>query len=310
MTQLLAAAGPYTLTFNWTVDGTDTDVGDVTIGIVDGNGDEIVAASTATTNNTDGTYTYSLADQPAPDQLKATWTRSDTGADRDQRYEIIGNWLFTEQQARAFNAKADATAALKPLNSATEYPDSVIADERADILDDLESWTGRGWVPRYARLELVGNGAYSIDLTRGQCKTSDGYQLHRPGRTNDIGYVLSGSVNGTAITAANIQVDELRSRIIRTDATWGLSTDSINPYNVVIEYVYGLPTNINGVSRIAMKLLVDRLVPSAFPDRLLSADTEYGTTRFVQPGGPMGNVTGLPEINSWVDRNNMKILVG
>ena len=148
MSQLLAGAGPYTLIKSWYVDGTATDVGDVTIGVVDGNGDTIVAAVTATTNNADGTYTYSLADQPNPDQLVIPWTRADTSADLIDRIELVGNWLFTEAQARAFHAKADAASALKPLNSEGEYPDDVIADERLRIQDDLESWTGPSWVPR------------------------------------------------------------------------------------------------------------------------------------------------------------------
>jgi hypothetical protein len=56
----------------------------------------------------------------------------------------------------------------------------------------------------------------------------------------------------------------------------------------------------------ALKLLLDRLVPSAFPERALSAETDFGTTRFVQPGGPMNNRTRVPEVNEWLvdhDRN-------
>ena len=117
MSQLLAGAGPYSLIKTWDVDGTATDVGDVTVGVVDGNGDTIVAVLTATTNNADGTYTYSLADQANPDQLTITWTRTNTGADLIDRLELVGNWLFTESQARAFQAKADATSALIPLAS-------------------------------------------------------------------------------------------------------------------------------------------------------------------------------------------------
>lgn len=307
MTQLLAAAGPYTLTKTWYVDGTPTDVGAVTIGIVDGSGTEVVAAATSTTNNEDGTYTYSLADQATPQELKVTWTRSSSGADLVDRMELVGNWLFTEAQARTFQAKADATSALIPLGSATEYPDATISGERSRLTEDLEFWTARGWIPRYARLELTGSGGTWLDLSRGVCRTSDGYQLHRPGRLNDIGQILTATINGETVDVSTIEIDNLHRTVGLTSGVW--SIPSSTPFNVVIEYVYGLPYLVDGVDRIALKELVNRLVPSAWPDRVISADTEYGTTRFVQPGGPMGNVSQLPEVNSWVKMHDHRVWI-
>jgi len=309
MTQLLAAAGPYSIVKSWYLDGTATDVGAVTVGVTDGNGSVVVASATATTNNTDGTYTYSLADQASPNVLTFTWTRTDTGADLVDRVELVGNWLFTESQARSFAGKADATSALIPLKSADEYPDAVIADERTRLTDDLEQWTGRGFIPRYARLDIPGNGRSVLSLSDGVCRTSDGYTLHRPGKTNDIGVLLSVTVGGTAATLSEIKIDPTRNHLIHTTGFFTAAAIT-TPFNVVVEYVYGLPYLVDGVDRIALKLLVDRLVPSAWPDKALSADTEYGTTRFIQPGGPMNNRTRIAEVNDWVNTHNMKILVG
>jgi hypothetical protein len=309
MSQLLAGAGPYAITKTWYVDGTPTDVGDVTIGIVDGNGDEVVASSTATTNNGDGTYTYSLADQPNPDRLKLTWTRVSTGADLVDRLELVGNWLFSEARARSFAAKADATSALIPLASSTEYPDAVIADERTRIGDDLEFWTGRSWIPRYARLELHGNGSSVLRLHDGVCRTADGYALNRPGRTNDIAQLLSATVNGTALTLTDIEIDPIGGCLINKAGVWTAATVS-TPYNVIVEYVYGIPSLIDSVDRIALKILVDRLVPSAYPDRALRIEGEYGTMQLIQPGGPMKNVSRVPEVNDWVMRHDHRVLVG
>ena len=308
MSQLLAGTGPYTLIRHWEVDGTDTDVGDVTIGVVDGNGDEIVAASTATTNNADGTYTYSLADQANPDQLKITWTRADTSADLVDRVELVGNWLFTEAQARPFRAKADAASALIPLASATEYPDDVIANARLDILDDLEQWTGRSWVPRYCRVELAGRGSPILPLS-GIARTSDGFPLNRSGRSTDIAQLLTLTVGGTSQTVSNYVLDPIGNNLISKGGAFPSATRS-DPFNVVVEYVYGMPTIVDGVDRIALKLLVDRLVPSAFPDRALSVDTDFGTTRFVQPGGPQDNKSRVPEVNSWVRDHNYRLPLG
>jgi hypothetical protein len=232
-----------------------------------------------------------------------------TGADLVDRIELVGSWLFTEAAARAFAAKADATAALIPLNSSTEYPDAVIADERARIGDDLEYWTGRAWIPRYARLELHGNGGTILPLRGGICRTSDGYKLHRPGRYNDIAELLSVTVDGSAVTLTNFEVDEIRAHLIHKTGTFTSATTA-NPYNVIVEYVYGMPFLVDGVDRIALKMLVDRLVPSAYPDRALRIEGEYGSMSLVQPGGPMNNVSRVPEVNHWVTAHNHKILVG
>ena len=299
MTQLVAQRGPYSLTHTWYVDGTATDVGAVTIGVTDGNGDTTVAASTATTNNADGTYTYSLADLSTVDYLTATWTRSDTGADIVTRIEVAGDFLFTEAQARAHDSSA--------LSNTTTFTDAMIADERARITDDLEQWTGRSWVPRYCRAEFAGTGTYDLWLADGSPRLSDGTRLFRPGRTADIATVLSVTVGGTAVSTANVVVDG--PRLIRTDSTWTTPTRS-NPKNVVVEWEYGLPAGVAGSDRIGMMLLRDRLVASAIPDRALSYSDELGTVRYVQPGGPMGNKTGLPEVNAWIREHDVRLPVG
>ena len=240
MTQILANAGAVTLTKTWYVDGTGTDVDDVTIGVVDGNGDEIVASGTATTNGGSGVYTYALADQPNPDLLTVTWTDVSSGDTRVDRIELVGAWLFTEAQARAFSAKADAAAANIPLASDTEYPDATLADERARITDDLENWTGRSWIPRYCRMKLQGTGGAHLDLRNGIPVDSTGNPLHRPGRLDSIGTLLSVDVGGTAVTVGDIEVDPSRNRLLHKTGTFAASTVS-NPFNVTVEYVYGLP---------------------------------------------------------------------
>jgi hypothetical protein len=309
MNQVVANAGSVTLTLTWYQSGTPTDVDDVTIGIVDGNGVEVVADETATSNEGSGVYTYTLADQANPNLLLATWTDVSSGDTRVERLEVVGGFLFTENQARTFAAKADATSALVPLASSTEYPDDIIADERARLTDDFETWTGRSWIPRYARVVLSGNGGSVLSLRVGKCVTSDGYKLNRQGRRNDIAELLSVTVGGTTVSTSDVEIDETLGRLIRTSGVWTAASVT-DPFNVVVEYVYGLPYLADGVDRIALKLLVDRLVPSAWPDRVLSADTEYGTTRFIQPGGPMSNRTRIPEVNDWINTHNMKVLVG
>lgn len=303
MSQILANAGQVTLTLTWYVSGTPTDVDDVTIGIVDGNGATVVSAGTATTNNEDGTYTYQLADQANPKILTVTWTDTSSGDTRVDRIEVVGGWLFTEAQARAFRGKDNAASAVVPLASSSEYTDATIAAERSRLTDDLEYWTGTGWVARYARIVASGTGSTILDLSKGKCQTADGVHLHRPGRLNDISDILTVTIDGTTVDADTVTVD---GRHLHLPSYW---TASSTPFNVAVEYVYGFPYLVDGVDRIALMELVDRLVPSAVPDRVLSHDGEYGTTRFIQPGGPMGNVSRLPQVNDWVARHDRRVWI-
>lgn len=280
-------------------------VGAVTVDITRGDGTLLIDDG-ATTDNSDGTYDYTLAvgSNTQLDQLRLDWTITGTSNIVTTYEEIVGSTLFTVEEARAFSAKADAAAANIPLNSATEYPDATIIRERGRILDELERWTGRSWVPRYCRLELRGSGTSVLSLRNGKPRTSDGRQLDRPGRFDSVANIIAADIGGTAVTTTDITIDG--DRLLHEADSWTTGTQA-DPFNVTVEYEYGVPYIIDGVDRIAMKLLVDRLVPSAFPDRALSIDTDFGTTRLVQPGGPMMNVSRIPEVNDWVSRHDHRI---
>ncbi len=120
MTSILVDTGPTVLTKTWYVDGTATDVGTITIGIVDLDGTVIETPGTATTNNGDGTYTFSLAVQADVNELVATWT---AGAQAVvDEIHIIGGRIFTEAELRA-HYDAD-------LSDATTYTDALLAEAR------------------------------------------------------------------------------------------------------------------------------------------------------------------------------------
>lgn len=282
---ILVNTGPTTLTKTWYVDGTATDVGTVTIGIVDANGDTVVSSGTAVTDNSDGTYEYALAVQTEPTILTVTWTSGSQSL--VDELEVVGGWLFTENQARNHGKKADETA---PLASATEYPDSWIADERDRIADLLEQWTGVSWIPRYNRERLYGTGTRSIEVEK-----------------REVTEILSATVSSTSVSTSNVEIlpDGL---LWRKDGLWTAGTAS-NPLNVTIEYVHGYDRLRNGVDRIALDLLLHRLVPRTTPDNLLSMDTEFGTQRFIQAGGPMRNPTGLPKVDQWIRENSRHLEV-
>lgn len=297
MSYLLKQAGPYTLTKTWYVDGTATDVGTVTIGVTDANGDTVVAAGTATTNNADGTYTYSLADQTQCNILFVTWTRSDTGADLVDRIEVIGSLLFTEAEARAFdNALGQSQA---------NYTDADIADWHMRIANDLEQWTGQSFIERYARIKTAGTGRYHLLLADGQPLASDGSQAGGPGYAFRPRSIIRAN-DGSDITTTNIEA-YVDGRLQRTDAVWTVSSSS-TPRNVTVEYTYGHTYQVDNVNRIALLLLRDRLVPQPtdYGGRATSFTGDMGTWRFETPG-MRGNVSTIPEVNAWVKRHRVKV---
>lgn len=287
--------------------GTGSSLGAVTVDITRGDGSSLVSAG-STTDNTDGTYSYALtaALNDRLDLLRLVWTVTSTSELVVTHEEIVGSLLFTIAGARGFKAKADATSALKPLGNSSEYTDTMIALQRDEITDLLEGWTGRSWIARYARVELSGRGGYELDLADGQCRTANGNYLRRPGRLNDISQILSVTADDTTVATSNFVIRDRKLR--RTDNTFPIGTIA-DPFNVVVEYVYGLPYTSDGVDRIAQLLLVDRLVPSEVSDRALSVDSEYGTVRLVQPGGPMDNVSRIPEVNEWVNRQDSRLWI-
>ena len=292
---LLANAGPYSLTKTWYEDGTATDVGAVTIGVTDANGDTVVASATSTTNNGDGTYTYSLGDQTEPNLLIVTWTRSDGNGDLVDFIEVVGSRLFTEAGFRAFNDDQ--------FSSTARYSDSAIADARDAVTEQLERWTGVGWAQRYARVELAGSGTNTQHLTDGWCRTSTGVPLNRPGRLQTINSVISATVSSTSQTVSTITIHG--SHLVKT-STWSSATTN-DPLNVTVEYTYGHPYLVDSVDRIAMLLAADRLRETALSSRATTWSDELGTYRFETPGRA-GNVSTIPEVNEWVKAHRSPLL--
>ena len=272
--------------------------------MVDANGDTVVASGTAVTDNADGTYAHTLSAASEPNLYYVTLTESG-GDSFTIPIEVAGDVLFSELDARQFGAKANGTA---PLNSATEYTDAMLLKERNQISDLLEQWTSRSWVPRYARREIPGTGAKDLWLGDGEPRASDGRALYRPGSLTDVREIISVTINGTAVTASNVKFDSTNGHLFRTDGSFTRQTQT-NPYNIVVEYTYGMDPWVDGARRIGLLLAVDRLVPSAISDRATSFTDELGTLRFETPGR-FGNVSTLPEVNHWVKTHTRRIPLG
>lgn len=289
VTQVLA--GQQTnLTLTAYSDGTQTDQGTFTIGIVDANGTEVVAPGTAVTDNADGTYSYTLAAQTDPAFLTVTWTESGGDITFTTYVEVVGNVLFTEAAARAFEDGK--------LADTTKYDDADIAAARAEVTDWLEAQTGRSWVPRYRRATFRGTGSCILNL-RHAVKTEGA--SGGEGAERDITEILSATVNGNALDVDDIDIDGHH-----LDYTAGVWATGRRPA-VVVEYVYGLPHPRNGADRIALLETVDRLVASRLSRAAISSTDELGTYGWDPQNN--GRPSRIPEVNAWVRSEDRRVVL-
>ena len=135
------------------IDGTLTNAsGSVTVTVTDEAGTVIINGQTATTDAT-GIYYYDLGitNTTNVNKLYAVWSGTWESVVQKLRtnHEILGFPLFTEAQARTFD--------IAQLNSATDYSDATILEERAKITDLLEQWTGASWTPKYSLEKMQGD---------------------------------------------------------------------------------------------------------------------------------------------------------
>jgi hypothetical protein len=193
----------------------------------------------------------------------------------------MGFPLFTEAQARSFD--------ISQLDSASDYPDATILEERAKITDLLEQWTGVSWTPKYNLVKMKGEKDRMISLPN----------FH-------INKLISVKILGETIATTNFEIDKGAGFIHRIDGSFPEPT-SAYPLPIVVEYEYGWDYIRNGVDRIALKLLLDRIISSNIPDRATSFNDEIGNISLVTQGGNFKNPTRIPEVNQWIDENSEKV---
>ena len=289
-TRVLVGQGAL-LTFTAYDDGTQTDLGTITIGITDAAGSTVVASGTAVTDNGDGTYEYSLAKQTDVNLLIATWSVSG-GADFTTYIEIVGSELFNEAQLRAFDNSA--------LSDATDFPDADIAATRDRVTDYIEWATGTSFIRRYCRTVLAGSGNRNIWLSDGFHVTSGGYPLNRPGAGKDVVRVIAAN-DGAAVTLADIDVNP-SGQLALTDGVWTKSATS-DPWNVAVDYEYGHPYPDGAVDRVAMLIAQQWLTSNRIPSNAASFTDPLGSYTFDE--------TRLPfEAYQWIKAHRTPVFFG
>ncbi len=285
MTSILVDTGPTTLTKTWYVDGTATDVGDITIGIVDLDGTVIVAALTATTNNADGTYTYSLAVQADVNELVATWTVTSPSQAVVDEIHIIGGRIFTEAELRAhYNSD---------LSDGTVYTDAMLAEARDRVTGEFEQVCNVAFVPTYHRETIPGRGSTILEVDRPY-----------------VSQILAATIGTTSQTVADLQPDPTLAYVYHTTSFWSRATHT-DPLNITISYVHGhssVPSDIKRAAMILARMQLLKDVTGQGVPEIASAFTDP-TGQYTSFGANdmTGRWYGIPIVDSTLRRYSMNL---
>ena len=286
MTSILVDTGPTTLTKTWYVDGTQTDKGTVTIGIVDLDGTEIVAPLSATVKVGSGataTDTFALAVQADVNELVATWTATDEAA--EDTVNIIGGRLFTEVELRA-HYDAD-------LSDDTVYTDALVAEARDRITAEFENICNVAFVSTYNRETIPGSGGRILELDKPR-----------------ISSVLAATIGTTSQTVADLTPDPTLPWVYHTTSFWNHGT-ATDPLNVTISYVYGWPSPPPDIKRAAMILarmqLLKDVTGQGVPEIASSFTDPTGQYTSFGANDMTGRWYGIPIVDATLRRYSLNI---
>lgn len=273
-------------------DGTLVDpasAGTVTVADEDGN----VLSSGAATVVGGGTgllrYTPTAAAMANVNRLTVSWATVVLGADPaitlTTYAEVVGDMLFTEAEARAFDGGA--------MGVSNGYTDDDIRRGHDAVMDEFERILKFPLGRRYYRDVVDGTGRSRMRMPRNEVQTIRQVQKR-----------TSGSQTWTSFTS-----DELAD-VVAT--SWGLlereggAEWEKGTRNYRVSYEAGRP--IEGAARMhALRVLRHQLVPSALPDRALFQTNELGQFRLAV-AGDSGHWFGIPDVDAWLLRNRLQVI--
>jgi hypothetical protein len=255
--------------------------GTVTVTITRADGTSL--ASGNATHGAGGIYTYALTPQAELDRLTVTWSGAWGGVTQSivGQAEIVAGQLFSIADARAFGDQV--------LNDNTKYPDATIREARERITDLFQQCCSVSFVPRYAR-----------DILDGPSGTSVLLENRRPRR------IISGSIDGTALTAGDITNIALYPT---GQAAWitGSGWRSWKRAGIVVSYEHGYASPPADIQRAALTLCRYELVSNDISDRMIAFTNDLGTIRMSVPG--RNYPTGLPLVDGTLARYDECLLI-
>lgn len=288
VTQILAGQSS-TITVTAYADGVPSSEGTPTCKIIDIDGRVVDEPAASPIPGQPGRWTIKVGPFSHVAQYRARLEFSPEFTVDAAGIEVVGNFLFGIHDARTFQDGK--------LADETQFPDAVIAAERARITDWLEARTGRSWVPRFRRVTLVPNGRNTISLLDA---VGDQGPSGGEGHLRDINRILA--INGEPVDPDSVDIDGWR-------VTWwdGRFQASGGKRRVTIDYEYGVPHLRGGVDRIALLELADRLPTSRLNRAATSSSDDLGSYGWEPQNN--GRPSRVPEVNEWCRQEDRRFVV-
>jgi len=282
---------PFTFLFSVYNEGDLTDFDTTpTLTVTDAAGATV--STGALVNSTTGVYQATITAQTNVAELSAQLVGNISGnaTTLTQDVSIVGNLVFTEAEARAFD---DAR-----LNS---FTDAQISEARERVTNMFEEYCNVSFVPRYARVKFSGanrRDAWLLSPLRGiRLDGGAGY-----GR--EIQTLLGATDNTTAVSTANVEVYESGFRL--TSGSWTWPTTS-NPFPQTLAYEYGYASVPLDIKQAALILARHELSVKDVTDRMISYQDALGGVRLSTPGP--NRPTGLPVVDETLNRYRRREVV-
>lgn len=258
-------------------DGVATDPTVASVTAVDEQGNAVGIGAASITGGSTGKVTTAAAVSTTAKSLTLTWslTVGGTAQTFTTYHEVLGDFLFTEAELRAFDGGAVANT--------TTYTDSDISNARELVRVGFEQICNVAFGERAKRAVLDGDGTATIWLGDMQVKSVTAAATRE-----------TGSATWTALTVAEL-ADLLVSpngRVIRDS----LGTWPSGNRNVRVDYTYGYQPIPGEVRRAAMWVARNYLTGSNIPRNAISQVDDLGTFQLSVPG-QRGSWYGFPEVD-------------
>lgn len=273
---------------------TDPDANDVDISIVNADGSVHTAATPATRVST-GKYTFTLPAQSALQNLTASWAglMSAVPVTVTTYVEVVGSFYFDIAELRAYD---------NVLSNVVKFPTQRLIDVRDEVEAEFESICDRGFVSRFDRQVLTGDGTNEL-------------WLENPDITNVTKLLVDGA--DWAAYISDLRVDVLNSKMVffRRRSGRVFTEDA----DVVIEYEYGMKPTPLTIHDKALKRARGLLTSknARIDERATVINADFGRVNLATPGMDMGFGryvrsglgvwhTGIPDIDVALERLRFK----
>ena len=258
--------------------------GSLTCSVVDADGNSIATPSVSAT---DGVLTATLtaAQTAQVNQLTVTWAGlvfdAEPAVSLVEKYEVRSSLLFTLAEARQAENRA--------LMSEANYPNDAMLRARDVIVEDFEDILGFDLGTRYQREVLDGSGRARLFLE------------HREPSALRAVSIRSGTT-WSSLSAGELAAIQLSgSAIVNEWRAWPLGVA-----NIRVSYEAGRSPLPRSLTRAALILLKDRMLPSNLSRKAVQQVDELGTFKLATPG-ERGSHFGIPEVDDLLNRLRMTI---